>query len=60
MKKQKVKKFNLSHNGKSVEAKGKEVIVKAEDKKGEETHLYGGLLFGFSRKENLLNGRFKF
>tara|TARA_R110002049_G_scaffold75648_3_gene194501 strand:+ start:679 stop:2085 length:1407 start_codon:yes stop_codon:yes gene_type:complete len=40
MKKQKVK-FNLSHKVKSVEAKGKEVIVKAEDKKGEEITFTG-------------------
>jgi len=40
MKKQKVK-FNLSHKVKSVEAKGKEVIVKAEDKKGEEITFSG-------------------
>ncbi|MCM4153642.1 dihydrolipoyl dehydrogenase [Arenibacter sp. N53] len=40
MKKQKVK-FNLSHKVKSVEAKGKEVIVKAEDKKGEEISFTG-------------------
>ncbi|MBU2905770.1 dihydrolipoyl dehydrogenase [Arenibacter algicola] len=40
MKKQKVK-FNLSHKVKSVEAKGKEVIVKAEDKKGEEITFKG-------------------
>ena len=40
LKKQKVK-FNLSHKVKSVEAKGKEVIVKAEDKKGEEITFKG-------------------
>tara|TARA_R110000868_G_scaffold98054_2_gene269896 strand:+ start:13260 stop:14666 length:1407 start_codon:yes stop_codon:yes gene_type:complete len=40
MKKQKVK-FNLSHKVKSVEAKNKEVIVKAEDKKGEEITFTG-------------------
>lgn len=40
MKKQKVK-FNLSHKVKSVEAKGKEVIVIAEDKKGEEITIKG-------------------
>ncbi|SHF03386.1 dihydrolipoamide dehydrogenase [Arenibacter palladensis] len=40
MKKQKVK-FNLSHKVKSVEVKGKEVIVKAEDKKGEEINFKG-------------------
>eukprot|EP01089_Gocevia_fonbrunei_P001035 TRINITY_DN10990_c0_g1_i1.p1 TRINITY_DN10990_c0_g1~~TRINITY_DN10990_c0_g1_i1.p1 ORF type:complete len:464 (+),score=109.96 TRINITY_DN10990_c0_g1_i1:2191-3582(+) len=40
MKKQKVK-FNLSHKVKSVEAKGKEVIVIAEDKKGEEITFKG-------------------
>lgn len=40
MKKQKVK-FNLSHKVKSVERKGDEVIVKADDKKGEEVTLTG-------------------
>jgi len=40
MKKQKVK-FNLSHKVKSVEAKGKEVTVIAEDKKGEEITFKG-------------------
>lgn len=40
MKKQKVK-FNLSHKVKSVDAKGKEVIVIAEDKKGEEISFSG-------------------
>ena len=35
MKKQKVK-FNLSHKVKSVTRKGKEVIIKADDKKGQE------------------------
>ncbi|PXX29913.1 dihydrolipoyl dehydrogenase [Arenibacter sp. ARW7G5Y1] len=40
MKKQKVK-FNLSHKVKSVETKGKEVIVKAENKKGEEITFTG-------------------
>ncbi|MCK0191885.1 dihydrolipoyl dehydrogenase [Arenibacter sp. F20364] len=40
LKKQKVK-FNLSHKVKAVEAKGKEVIVKAEDKKGEEITFTG-------------------
>jgi dihydrolipoamide dehydrogenase len=40
MKKQKVK-FNLSHKVKSVEVKGKEVIVIAEDKKGEEITFKG-------------------
>lgn len=40
LKKQKVK-FNLSHKVQSVEAKGKEVIVKAEDKKGEEITFKG-------------------
>jgi dihydrolipoamide dehydrogenase len=40
LKKQKVK-FNLSHKVKSVETKGKEVIVKAEDKKGEEITFTG-------------------
>ncbi|NNM17041.1 MAG: dihydrolipoyl dehydrogenase [Croceitalea sp.] len=40
MKKQKVK-FNLSHKVKSVERKGNEVIVKADDKKGEEVTFIG-------------------
>ncbi|MCK0145249.1 dihydrolipoyl dehydrogenase [Arenibacter sp. F26102] len=40
MKKQKVK-FNLSHKVTSVEAKGKEVIVKAENKKGEAISFTG-------------------
>ncbi|MCM4163019.1 MULTISPECIES: dihydrolipoyl dehydrogenase [unclassified Arenibacter] len=40
MKKQKVN-FNLSHKVKSVEAKGKEVTVVAEDKKGEEISFKG-------------------
>ncbi|MBD1262042.1 dihydrolipoyl dehydrogenase [Maribacter polysiphoniae] len=40
MKKQKVK-FNLSHKVKSVERKGKEVIVKADDKKGNEVTFTG-------------------
>jgi dihydrolipoamide dehydrogenase len=40
MKKQKVK-FNLSHKVKSVERKGDEVIVKADNKKGEEVTLTG-------------------
>ncbi len=40
MKKQKVK-FNLSHKVKSVVAKGKEVIIKADDKKGEEVTISG-------------------
>ncbi len=40
MKKQKVK-FNLSHKVKSVERKGKEVIVKADDKKGKEVTFTG-------------------
>ena len=40
MKKQKVN-FNLSHKVKSVTAKGKEVIVVAEDKKGEEITFKG-------------------
>jgi dihydrolipoamide dehydrogenase len=40
MKKQKVN-FNLSHKVKSVTAKGKEVIVMAEDKKGEEITFKG-------------------
>ena len=40
LKKQKVK-FNLSHKVKSVEVKGKEVVVKAEDKKGEEITFTG-------------------
>lgn len=40
MKKQKVK-FNLSHKVKSVVTKGKEVIVIAEDKKGEEITFKG-------------------
>ena len=40
MKKQKVK-FHLSHKVKSVERKGKEVIVKADDKKGQEVVFTG-------------------
>lgn len=40
MKKQKVK-FNLSHKVKSVERKGKQVIVKAEDSKGQEVEFKG-------------------
>ncbi|MDE3740237.1 dihydrolipoyl dehydrogenase [Maribacter polysaccharolyticus] len=40
MKKQKVK-FNLSHKVKSVERKGDEVIVKADDKKGKEITFTG-------------------
>ncbi|MFS4491668.1 dihydrolipoyl dehydrogenase [Maribacter sp. 2308TA10-17] len=40
MKKQKVK-FALSHGVKSVERKGKEVIVKADNKKGEEVTFTG-------------------
>ena len=40
LKKQKVK-FNLSHKVKSVERKGKEVIVKADDKKGNEVTFTG-------------------
>ncbi|MGB5666722.1 MAG: dihydrolipoyl dehydrogenase [Maribacter sp.] len=40
MKKQKVK-FHLSHKVKSVERKGNEVIVKADDKKGEEVIFTG-------------------
>jgi len=40
MKKQKVK-FELSHRVKSVERKGKEVIVKADNKKGEEVTFKG-------------------
>ncbi|AKA36487.1 dihydrolipoyl dehydrogenase [Flagellimonas lutaonensis] len=40
MKKQKVK-FNLSHKVKSVERKGNEVIVKADDKKGQEVTFKG-------------------
>jgi len=40
LKKQKVK-FNLSHKVKSVEAKGNEVVVIAEDKKGEEIRFTG-------------------
>jgi dihydrolipoamide dehydrogenase len=40
MKKQKVK-FHLSHKVKSVERKGKEVIVKADDKKGKEVVFTG-------------------
>ncbi|WP_375324607.1 dihydrolipoyl dehydrogenase [Flagellimonas sp. GZD32] len=40
MKKQKVK-LNLSHKVKSVERKGDEVIVKADDKKGNEVTLTG-------------------
>ncbi|PKB00431.1 dihydrolipoamide dehydrogenase [Flavobacteriaceae bacterium MAR_2009_75] len=40
MKKQKVK-FNLSHKVKSVERSGDEVIVKADDKKGQEIELKG-------------------
>ena len=40
LKKQKVK-FYLSHKVKSVENKGKEVIVKADDKKGQEVEFKG-------------------
>lgn len=40
MKKQKVQ-FNLSHKVKSVERKGDEVIVKADDKKGQEVEFKG-------------------
>lgn len=40
MKKQKVK-FNLAHKVKSVERKGNEVIVKADDKKGQEIEFKG-------------------
>jgi len=40
MKKQKTK-FYLSHKVKSVERKGKEVIVKADDKKGQEVEFKG-------------------
>ncbi len=40
MKKQKVK-FNLAHKVKSVERKGNEVIVKADDKKGQEVTFTG-------------------
>ncbi|SDL84252.1 dihydrolipoyl dehydrogenase [Kriegella aquimaris] len=40
MKKQKVK-FSLSHKVKSVERKGDEVIVKADDKKGQEVEFKG-------------------
>tara|TARA_R110002051_G_scaffold323938_1_gene419219 strand:- start:3220 stop:4626 length:1407 start_codon:yes stop_codon:yes gene_type:complete len=40
MKKQKVK-FELSHKVKSVERKGKEVVIKADNKKGEEVSLTG-------------------
>lgn len=40
MKKQKVK-FNLSHKVKSVERKGDEVVVKADDKKGQEVTFTG-------------------
>ncbi len=40
MKKQKVK-FNLSHKVKSVERKGDEIIVKADNKKGEEVEFKG-------------------
>lgn len=40
MKKQKVK-FHLSHKVKSVERKGDEVIVKADDKKGQEVEFKG-------------------
>ena len=40
MKKQKVK-FHLSHKVKSVERKGKEVIVRADDKKGQEVVFTG-------------------
>ncbi len=40
LKKQKVK-FNLSHKVKSVERKGNEVIVKADDKKGREVEFKG-------------------
>jgi len=40
MKKQKVK-FELSHKVKSVERKGKEIVVKADNKKGEEVSFTG-------------------
>ncbi len=40
MKKQKVK-FNLSHKVKSVERKGDEIIIKADNKKGEEVTFTG-------------------
>ncbi|MDT0621716.1 dihydrolipoyl dehydrogenase [Croceitalea vernalis] len=40
LKKQKVK-FNLSHKVKSVERKGDQVIVKADDKKGQEVEFVG-------------------
>ncbi len=40
LKKQKVK-FNLSHKVKSVERKGDQVIVKADDKKGQEVEFTG-------------------
>ncbi|UII79351.1 dihydrolipoyl dehydrogenase [Flagellimonas sp. CMM7] len=40
MKKQKVK-FNLSHKVKSVERKGDEVVIKADDKKGQEVTFTG-------------------
>ncbi|KQC28963.1 dihydrolipoyl dehydrogenase [Flagellimonas eckloniae] len=40
MKKQKVK-FNLSHKVKSVERKGNEIVVKADDKKGQEVTFTG-------------------
>lgn len=40
MKKQKVK-FHLSHKVKSVERDGKEIIIKADDKKGEEVEFKG-------------------
>lgn len=40
MKKQKVK-FNLSHKVKSVERNGDEIVVKADDKKGQEVEIKG-------------------
>ncbi|MEO1013094.1 MAG: dihydrolipoyl dehydrogenase [Bacteroidota bacterium] len=40
MKKQKVK-FHLSHKVKSVERKGEEIIIKADDKKGQEVEFKG-------------------
>jgi len=40
MKKQKIK-FSLSHKVKSVERKGNEVVVKADDKKGQEIEFIG-------------------
>ena len=52
MKKQKVK-FNLSHKVKSVERKGKEVIVKADDKNGQEVEFKGDYWSRFSWKKTL-------